>query len=332
MTPLPQAEKLIPGTLTGVRFRKRFMNKKSILIKKLEKIQAIFDTEKFTSREAVSIQNIAHYYAINRVPYFLFHNTDGFVHMGMSIGAQFKEEDFLEQAKIVSSYLKEDDKVLELALGKGSNSAYLAKKLPRTSFFGIDLDGGQLAPAVKQAKKLSNFFPESGDYHDLSRYADNQFDCVFVIEALCHSVNKIKVIKEVQRVLKNGGYFIIIDGYAARSESELSSDELLAKHLTERGMMVADFEEYSKVREKLISSGFKLIMEENATEKILPTLKRLEERKLTRWFFASPNLGKLITKVLPMAFTGNAVSAYLMRILCENQDVFCYWVTVAKKE
>ncbi len=55
------------------------------------------------------------------------------------------------------------------------------------------------------------------------------FDVVFVIEALCYSTQKKQVLKEVKRVLKKDGIFIVIDAFARKHTEELTPHEKLAK-------------------------------------------------------------------------------------------------------
>src|SRR6185436_7663023 len=107
------------------------------------------------------------------------------------------------------------------------------KKYPFIRFDGVELTPTQLDFAKKKAQKTPNYYPVFGDYHNLSTYPDHSFEIVFVIEALCHSSDKLQVLKEVKRVLKRGGVFIIIDGYAKKDPVKRTVEENLASRLTE---------------------------------------------------------------------------------------------------
>lgn len=286
---------------------------------KLEKIKLIFDVDKVVHIRT-DIYSIAKYYRINQLAYSIFHNKDGFVHMGISRNGSYNKNDLTEQPKIVQKYITslKAENILELATGKGASSDYLARNNPNIKFCAIDLPNGQLDAAFKKAKKLNNFFPKEGDFHNLGTYKSKFFDIVFVFESLCHSTNKTKVLREVKRILKDTGVFIIIDAYLAKPVAGYQKEEILAKNLVEKGMLVEDFEFYGKFKKTIDSEGFKILDEEDASELIMPTLKRFEHQ--ASLLFSLPKLfTKKVIKILPHELVNNAVSGYLMPNLIEEK-------------
>jgi len=251
--------------------------------------------------------------------------------MGISRDMKYDHEDVLEQPKIVAKYIRRLNahNVLDLGVGKGSSSTYLARLFSNIRFDGIDLPNSLLDVAKRAAKKVPNFYPMEGNYHDLSRYDRAQFDVVFAIESLCHSTKKEKVFNEIWRVLRKDGTFIIIDGYLGKPEKSLNDNERLAKKLTEKGMMVEDFEYYGDIKEKIEQLGFKIIEEEDVTRLIIPTLKRFESLA-RKTLFNHPRLGRVIVKLLPDEFTANAISGYLMPVIVEL-SLAKYTILVVKK-
>jgi len=159
----------------------------------------------------------------------------------------------------------------------------------------------------------------------LRSYKDRTFDIVYVIEALCYSTNKEVVFKEVRRVLKSNGYFIIFDGY--RSSKKLSRDEEIACKLTEKSMAVQSFEIYKDVIQKAFKQHFVLDYEENLSKYVLPTMKRFE--KLSKVYIKFPLISRLVTKILPMEFSANSIAGYFMPNLIEGK-IAQYMVTVLK--
>lgn len=295
---------------------------------KLSRIKNTLKIKDVLSRDG-SIQDIAKYYKLNKLSYSIFHNKKGFVHMGISNSNYFKEENLLVQPNIVGKYIEENKatEVLELAMGKGANSTYLAKKYPNTNFYGSDLENGQLE---KNAfKNINNLQVRYSDYHTLDSFPTEKFDIVFVIEALCYSNNKEIVAREVYKILKNGGIFIVIDGYSNKRIGELNKDELLAKQVTEKGMMVSNFEYFNDVKDKIKSVGFNLIEERDYSRNIIPSLERFE-KLAARTIFKSKVIGKIVNSILPNEITFNAVSGYLMPSLVED-NIFCYKLLIFKK-
>lgn len=274
-------------------------------------------------------QAIAHYYHLNRLAYWLVVSRQGFVHMGLSEDAVVRSEDFLKPAKEISKYIQKArvKNVLELACGKGANLEYLAKTHPDVRFEGLDLPKGQTNQ--KKLNRLSNVFFQYGDYHDLARYSDDSQDLVFIVEALCYAQPKEKVIKEVYRVLKPGGRFVVYDGYNLKRYSEMTNQEAKAVRMGWKGMLVnpddmhlGDFNDY------LSKAGLKLIRDEDLGQAVLPSLNMLEGQAAR--FFRRPRLAKLLARLLPIHFTANTISGYVMPDVVQA-GLCTYRLTVAQK-
>jgi ubiquinone/menaquinone biosynthesis C-methylase UbiE len=305
------------------------MDAKDSLRFKLDLLQKVFNTKSILSIQPDK-NYIQKYYKANKLAYSLFHTYSDQVHMGVSRDGVYKENDLLEGARIVEIYIPKlkTRNILELASGRGATAAYLAQKYPKIKFTGIELSQGQLSFAVKKAKKLLNYHPSLGDYHDLSHFADASFEIVFVIEALCHSQDKFRVLSEVKRVLKKGGVFIILDGYTGKDRTAMTKQELDAVRLTEKGMAVNEFESFESLVKKARKQSFKVDSDEDVSKLIMPTLERFE--RLAFKFFKRPKAAKLITKIASKEVTYNAVSGLLMPNLIK-QGLASYHITVLKK-
>ncbi len=292
---------------------------------KIQKLGEIFDLNKVLTVNT-NKKSITKYYNVNQLPYS-FHSHD-FVHMTIRRKGYTKKQGLLEQANIVNKYIADKTKrVLELGTGRGGNSIYLAGKHPGVEFYGLDLPGGQINYAFKKANTLNNFYPTEGDFHNLAKFPEEYFDIVFVVEALCHSNEKGKVLSQVYRVLKKGGYFIIIDAFIGRDN--LDDEELLAKGLVEKGMRVANFENYKGFIKLLKIHNYHLIDEEDDSLNILHTAKNFE-RDAKILLNLPKNISKLLLKILPTEFTYNALSGYLMPDFLE-QGLAKYMVVIVQK-
>lgn len=306
------------------------MTTKNNLKDKLAAIERVFKIDEVLSLK-LDKSYIQKYYQANKLAYSLLHTRTDKMYMGVSRDGIYKEDDLLEAARTVERYIKplKANRVLELATGRGATSAYLARKYPEIEFEGIELSPGQLGFAQKKAKKLKNYRPVQGDYHDLSTYADDSIDIVFVIEALCYSGDKAQVLSEVKRVLKKNSVFIILDGYVKKPRTEMTKDQQLAIRLTETGMAVKNFEDYPSLLNKAEKLGFTVKSSEDASMFIMPTLRRFES--LAVHFFNRPGTAKVITKIFSKEFAYNAVSGLLMPDLIE-QGLACYYITVLSND
>lgn len=300
----------------------------NILQDRISSIETVFDAEKLISRNADAKNEIAKYYRLNRITYKLINSKDGFVHMGITRDGVFKKSDFLEHAKIISGYIDRQNSldILEPATGKGATVKYLAKQYPTKSFSGLDLPNGQL----KTHTDIPNLTLHEGDYHDLGQYDDESFDLVYIVEALCHATSKKKVISEVCRVLRPGGVFIVFDGYASKPRSAMTAIEQKASDLTYASMMVRTAgHHYEDFRSHVEEEGMTVVKEEDLSDYVLPSMKRLESRAAK--YFKHPRIAKLFNTIIPEEVTANAVAAYLMPMTVEL-GLHRYWMTVAKKK
>jgi SAM-dependent methyltransferase len=298
------------------------------LQQKLSAIKNVFDVDSIL-RLDTSPKEIAKYYNLNRLAYWLFVSRDGFVHMGLSEDGFLLPEDFKKTAVQISKLIahKEAKEVLELATGKGGNLRYLASQHPNTRFYGLDLPGGQTDEG--RFREYPNIEYSQGDYHDLSEYPSSTMDIVFVVEALCHAQPKQNVIQEVYRVLRPGGSFIVYDGYNLKPYKEMEPEEVLAVKLGWKGMLVNPDDMYIADFQKLvIDAGFEVEVTEDLGQSVLPTLKSLE--KPASRFFKHPKLARLIKGLLPTYFVVNAISGYVMPDVVEN-NLCTYSLTIAKK-
>ena len=296
---------------------------------KLEQIKKVFDVEKITDINPDK-SYIQKYYLANRLAYTIFQSSKGYIHMGISRDGIFKLEDLIEPAKFVNKYvskLEQTANILELASGRAANSLYLAKQNPRSAFNAIDLSDGQLKYAYQNAKTVNNLKVIKGDYHDLSQFEDSTFDICFIVEALCYSINKEKVLTEVYRILKKDGVFIVIDGYLNKDESELNSDILLANRLVEVGMAVPKFELYNSFLNNA-KKYYTVEYQEDISKAVLPSMLRLE--RWARAFLKYTFLAKLLLRILPKMIVYNSLSGYLMPNLIQDK-IANYMITVLKK-
>ena len=247
-------------------------------------------------------------------------DSGGSVHLSLN-------GDYLGSAKLVAEILKNNRSkfVLELAAGKGVNTKYLAKKFSQKNFFAIDLPKGQFYP--KKLSKLANIKADFGDFHDLRQFKDSTFDCVFIIEALCYANNQLGVMKEVNRILKQKGIFVIIQDNIAKKK--YSETELYALKLLHAGVM-SNFKDrtYYSLKTNLTKTGFKIVKQSDLTEALRPQMIKFETQ--ARFFIKHRKFTKLLIRALPLEITANIISVYLLPALFEAK-LDKYELVLAKK-
>jgi O-antigen biosynthesis protein len=107
-----------------------------------------------------------------------------------------------------ASRLASGKKVLDIACGEGYGSAFLSKWAG--SVTGIDIDEATVRHAQTKYASISNLSFTAGPCEDIPEDADS-FDVVVSFELLEHldSDHQVRFVKNVQRVLKQNGLFVL---------------------------------------------------------------------------------------------------------------------------
>ena len=101
----------------------------------------------------------------------------------------------------------EGDKILDLGCGNG-NIINLLKKERKADYFGLDISENMIEEAKKKCGEDVKF--TVGDSENLP-YQDGQFDIIICNASFHHYTKPEVAIKEIKRVLKSGGTFILGD-------------------------------------------------------------------------------------------------------------------------
>lgn len=96
--------------------------------------------------------------------------------------------------------------ILDVGCHSGTFTQKLLAKVGTKKVYGVDISPGAIA-AIKKRIPFGEF--KVADGINLP-YEDNFFEAVFCLEMLEHVDNPIKVLSEIHRVLKKGGYAIIL--------------------------------------------------------------------------------------------------------------------------
>lgn len=119
--------------------------------------------------------------------------------------------------------------VLDAATGRGEFIHILRQKLGHFQrIVGVDSD----PQLVDTTQKL---FPQSEVeihkmYLEQLRFEDQYFDLISISNALHHLVDVDKVLSELMRVLKPGGFFLVSEMYQGGSQSEAQHTHILMHH------------------------------------------------------------------------------------------------------
>lgn len=130
-----------------------------------------------------------------------------------------KDDDFTQSQKNLSDHCIsklspiQDKKVLDIGCGNGIQGIYIFSKYNPSKYVGIDIstENINIANNKKEERNISNILFYVDDAQKLSHIDDNSFDVVISIESALHYPEKVKFLKEIHRVLKQAGEFLIAD-------------------------------------------------------------------------------------------------------------------------
>ncbi len=163
-----------------------------------------------------SVLDRTHYY---RIMNSMYQRAFGSYHM-LHFPYFVKEgENLLEaQQNLTEACLSElpslkGKRVLEVGCGNGVQSIYIKEHHEPEFMMGLDLEPDNVDVANLQCnqKNLSGIQFIQSDAQDMVGVDSNSFDCVVNIESGMHYPEKEKFFREVHRVLKPGGRYMIAD-------------------------------------------------------------------------------------------------------------------------
>jgi|SRR3972149_1616106 ubiquinone/menaquinone biosynthesis C-methylase UbiE len=113
---------------------------------------------------------------------------------------------FEEVGKIIEPIKGE---ILDIGSADGTFTKVILDKSKADKVVGVDVLKDSVYWARKHWRRNKKMSFRLGDAHKL-KFDNNSFDAVFALEVLEHVFEPIKVLKEVKRVLKKGGYAIFL--------------------------------------------------------------------------------------------------------------------------
>lgn len=167
---------------------------------------------------------------------------------------------FLTERSISYCKMKKDAKVLDIGCGMGATLNYLQNKM-EIEAYGIDPS----EILIKLGKDKFNLDLDLGKGENLP-YEDNSFDIVFTECTLSLMDDHRQTLKEIYRVLKPKGYYIISDVYGRDPENikdlkkievesclrNLFDLEILSGDIKKYGFEILNFEDWTSLLNKLM--------------------------------------------------------------------------------
>lgn len=135
-------------------------------------------------------------------------------------------------------------RILDLGCGTGLELECYVNENPTAKITGIDLSKGMLN-ALQQKLHDYDITLIQGSYFDLP-LGEKQFDAAVSVESLHHFTQgeKIPLYQKLHRALKDGGYFILTDYFAANDADEILFRTTYESLKKEQGIRDHEFYHY----------------------------------------------------------------------------------------
>ncbi len=233
--------------------------------------------------ERCGLDAIVSYFTRSAPLYFFAHSMRGAMHMALNPDGTFHRRGYQAQSLIVERHIRTQGarRVLEIGCGRGFNVLNLARRNSDVAFVGVDLTPLHVRAARAVARRRRNLDIDEGDFHHLP-YADESFDLVFSVEAICHAADVYQVVEEVRRVLRPGGRFVTIEPWRQAEFETLGQSARDAAQLIEAAFVLPNLQEFDRWLERTTALGFEPILSEDVTAATLPNLEKLRRQAL-RW-------------------------------------------------
>lgn len=173
------------------------------LFKKLFKLSGTgFTKNQYYESMNMALKRLNNGYTMLHYPFFV-NESDSFVK------AQANLTDYC--ISLLDSI--ENKEVVEIGCGNGVQSLYIWQKFNPAKITGIDLSMANIEIAVSEKERMNaevvSFLVD--DAQDMKNIPSESVDVLLNIESAFHYPDKTAFLKEVHRVLKPGGQFLIAD-------------------------------------------------------------------------------------------------------------------------
>ncbi|MQA12324.1 MAG: methyltransferase domain-containing protein [Pseudonocardiaceae bacterium] len=220
--------------------------------------------QEFADTYSTAVQTAREYYNSNDADNFYFHIWGGEdIHVGLyeSPTEDIKAASRRTVERMASKVeFTPQTRVLDIGAGYGGAARYLAStygcKVTCLNLSEVENDRNRQMNAQQGLSELIEV--TDGSFEDMP-LQDNSFDVVWSQDAILHSGDRVRVLEEVNRVLRAGGDFIFTDPMAADGVNKQSLQPILdrlhldsmgspgfyRRELSRLGMKSVDFEDHS---------------------------------------------------------------------------------------
>ena len=206
-----------------------------------------------------------------------FWSNDYNMHFGYFIPFKtnlFKRDSMLnEMNKQVTKRLninKTKNRLVDLGCGMGATMRYTLKNYKNVIAYGVTLSDFQVKKGNELLKGKNGIILKE-NYNNTS-FQSNSFDSAVAIESFCHSGHNFNSPKEMHRLLKPGGRFVMADAFLKKDKALLCKGGKYAYNKLCNHWSLEKLETHQFIKESLEEIGFINIKVEDISMRVAPSV------------------------------------------------------------
>ncbi|WP_426429470.1 methyltransferase domain-containing protein [Winogradskyella sp. HB-48] len=206
-----------------------------------------------------------------------FWSNDYNMHFGYFVPFKtnlFKRDSMLNEMNMqVSKRLnisKTKNRLIDLGCGMGATMRYTLKKYKNVIAYGVTLSDFQVQKGNELLKGKNGIILKENYNH--TSFQSNTFDSAVAIESFCHSGHNFSSLKEMHRLLKPGGRFVIADAFLKKERSQLCKGGKYAYNKLCSHWSLEKLETHQFIKKSLEDLGFKDIKVEDISFRVAPSV------------------------------------------------------------
>lgn len=178
----------------------------------------------------VSLFSSERFYTMMNRAYKTFHNEYYMLHYPFY---QNEEDDFFQSQKNLTNHCLSKispltgKTVLDVGCGNGIQGLHIFRDHKPGKYIGIDISPQniKIARDILKENSSENMVFHVDNAQEIANISDNSIDVVINIESALHYPDKLKFLKETNRVLKPGGEFMIADVLAKKKREDQNQNK-----------------------------------------------------------------------------------------------------------